>query len=139
MFARRLLTVVPMSVVVLFAGVAFAGNTTSADVQMMDFVEATETLLAYPPGRALGFFKHTERTQHLPGVFGRHGTHGVPPNPCDGLTHAWNHVIREDNPGARRVQMVILAVMARAQCSAVVVTDPTTDPPTLVSITPSQT
>lgn len=139
MIARRLLTIVPMSVVVLFAGAAFAGNTTSADVQMMDFVESSATLLAYPHGLALGYFQHTDHTLHLPGVFGHHGTHGVPPNPCDGLTRAWNHLSADSNPGSRRVQLVILAVMARAQCNARIVTDPTTNPPTLVSITPSPT
>lgn len=142
MLLRRLLTAVPMSVVVLFAGVAFAGGPVTADVQMMDFTSSTDLLLAYPHGHALGYYKHTDRTQHLPGVFGphsTHGTHGVPPNPCDGLTHAWNHLIREGHPDSLRAQMVILAVMARAQCNAVVVTDTTQSPPVLVSITPSPT
>ena len=138
MIARRLIASVSMSIVMLAGGAAVAGNANVDGVQLMDFDGDTHTLIAHPPGRAMGWYTHTNFTVHLPAPIARN-PHGVPPNPCHGFAIAWNNMIAHSAPGAQRAQLVMLAVMASAQCNAELVTDPGTNPPTILSIQPTGT
>jgi len=121
--------------VLLTSGAAFSGGTTTSDVQLMDFVESTQRLWAYPRSGALTEFQHTRATIHLPGVF--RGAH--PPDPCDGITRAWNNIVRIDERRhieTTRVFLVLLDQMARFQCNATVTSTDGASPAPIVSIAP---
>ncbi len=141
MTVSKLLPLVAASFVLTLGGVVMADSTISENVQGMDFNPGDGVLIGFhatPNGRALGFYQHTDGTNH--GI-GNPGAKDHPPSPCFGLTHAWNNSLRKGE--SSRMRTVLLQHLAEKQCFFdTVVTVDSTDPANpkyiLTSITPNQ-
>jgi hypothetical protein len=142
MSARKILPLLVTSFILTLGGAVLAGGTpVSETVQGMDFNPADGVFVGFhatPNGRALGFYQHTEHTNH--GI-GNPGAKDHPPSPCFGLTHAWNASLRQGESARNRG--IILQRLAEKQCYfstdvSVDNTDPQNPIYTLDSITPNQ-
>ena len=137
----RLAAILSAVSVMTAAGVGNSANTVGGIVQMMDFEEATETLLGYPNLEPpLGWFKRVANSAHLPATV----PVGTPPNPiipaaCAGQFHAWNNIVRRtpEGPGRANALLGVLIHMAQHQCCAEIVRDTESDPATILSIRPT--
>ena len=108
------------SAVLLAAGAAFSGGPTTSDNLLVDYVQATRHLSAYPAG-------HSSPTTYLHDPGAIHGlanlSHFAPPDPCFPLANAWNLTVEFDQQYHVRstfVFDVLLTVMSDLQCHATV-------------------
>jgi hypothetical protein len=121
--------------VLLISGAALSSNHQHFVLTVMDFDTDTGVLVGYPNGAIPpGWYKHTDKTRHLIGI----PPHQFPPNPCRPIANVWYRLARQDDAEVRHAQTfrIMVALMARFQCNADVVTDPTVDPPLVISINP---
>jgi hypothetical protein len=133
---RLLCGALAASAVLLLAGTAFPGGTSSTtDNLLVDFNPQTGELWAYPTGQGLATYLHDAKTVHAEADLSRF----LPPDPCFGLAHAWNATVRYDVSHAaesRFVFDVLLSLMSNFQCSASVTSTNGTPQP-IVVITPT--
>jgi hypothetical protein len=108
------------SVVMLAAGAAFSGGATTSENMLVDYVQATRHLSAYPAG-------HSSPTTYLHDPGAVHAlanlSHFAPPDPCFPLANAWNLTVEFDQHygvTSTFVFDVLLTVMSDLQCHATV-------------------
>jgi hypothetical protein len=135
MLKRKLLALATVTGVLTVSGVAFSGNNWKADVVLVNFQEETGVQLVAQYG-GLYLYVHTPTTHHLPG-FISHGKGNWPPDPCDGLKHAYNNqVAKQDGSGTARTALLVSIVhLSNAQCPAELEIDGN-DGASIVSFTP---
>ncbi|MGH7297308.1 MAG: hypothetical protein ACRELB_20390 [Polyangiaceae bacterium] len=121
--------------VMLAAGAAFSGGSTTTKARLMDFDPSNGHLMAYPSGGALTTYLHDGATQH--GLANL--TKLTPPDPCHGLAAAWNATVRYDDRHGVNSTFIfeaLLQVMSDFQCSATV-TSVSGSPQPIVIISPT--
>jgi hypothetical protein len=138
---RNLAALFSAVTVLLVAGAVHSDAPVGGNVTLMDFEEATDTLLGYPDGTPpLGWFVRTANTQYVPGLIPKH-----PPNPfkpsnaCRGLTRSWNRILLSTADQTERGTALtnILGRMASSQCQANIIRDAESDPQVIISIQPT--
>jgi hypothetical protein len=128
--------VLAASAVLLGAGAAFSGGTSTTNVELVDFNRYTGELFAYPKGRPLVTFLQTGRTVHLPTDL----IAFTPPDPCLPLAVAWNNTVEFDRTNdvtSTAVFDVLLGVQSNFGCRAVVTSINTGAVRPILSITPA--
>ena len=121
--------------VMLSAGAAFSGGSTTAKARLVDFDPSTGHLSAYPTGGALTTYLHDGKTVHAMADL----TKLTPPDPCHGLAAAWNATVVYDtrhDVTSTFIFEALLSVMSDFQCSASV-TSTSGSPNPIVVISPT--
>ena len=136
MKVARLWSGLTAAALVLVAGTAFSGKTTTAAAMLVDFNDTTQELFAYPDGEALTTYLNRHTTQYLSADL----TAYEPPDPCIPVATAWNFTVAYDSTHhvkSRFVYQVLLGAMSRLRCKATVTAITTGTPLPLVTITPT--
>jgi hypothetical protein len=123
------------SAVVLGAGVAFSGGTTTSSNRLVDFDPSTHLLSAYPNGGGLTTYLHQPTTVHLIADLTRY----TPPDPCRGLANAWNLTVDYDakhDVTSTVLFEILLSAQADFQCDATITSVPGAPEP-ITEITPT--
>jgi hypothetical protein len=126
--------------VLSFSGLAFSHHhhttpSTTGPVQEMDYDVTSDILLGLPGGAPpLSSFQRDPLTVDLAGIIST-----FPPDPCNGITQVWNAVLADKFMSRferRRVESLVLQVMATNQCAAQIVRDESVSPPVVISFQP---
>jgi hypothetical protein len=108
------------SAVLLAAGAAFSGGATTSDNTLVDYVQATRHLSAYPAGQSSPTtYLHDPAAVHALANL----TRFAPPDPCLPLANAWNLTVEFDQHygvTSTFVFDVLLTVMSDLQCHATI-------------------
>jgi hypothetical protein len=138
---RVLLPCVTSLVVLTCSGFAFShhqqppSSTATGPVQTMDYDVTTDILLGLPNGSPpLSSFQRDPLTVDLAANIAAY-----PTDPCDGIAQVWNAVLTDtamSHHERRRVEALVIQIMATNQCAAQIVRDESTSPPTIVSFEP---
>ena len=134
------------SAVLLVAGSALPGGTAATTHnQLTNFDQSSGELWAYPldaAGKPLPIATYLHDANTLHGLADL--TKFTPPDPCRGLTEAWNATVRyetqHEGQNARPTQFVfevLLTLMSDFQCRATVTSTTTGTPQPIVVITPT--
>ena len=124
------------SAVLLAAGAAFSGGATTSNNMLVDYVQATRHLSAYPAGGGLTTYLHDPAAIH--GLANL--SHFAPPDPCFPLANAWNLTVEFDQRygvTSTFVFDVLLTVMSDLQCHATIAST-SGAPALIVTITPTK-
>ena len=107
-------------------------------VQEMNYDETTDIILGLPNGVAPVISFQGATVKNVPQPADLPSYVPYPPTPCFGAAQIWNGILGAGlhRKAEREALVLVLQVMATDQCGLQIVRDTSTNPPTIVSITP---
>jgi hypothetical protein len=141
---RKLSSLLTAAAMLALLGAAQPMSSHTHVVKLMDYDDETDVLAGYPNGQPpLGWYQRTAQTRHTAAVIGPF----FPPNPCRGLSIAWNALLRQiqlseqaaagelqadDRPAFGR----LLLRLAQHQCNVEITSDTSSNPEAIDEIHP---
>lgn len=133
---RSLVSTFAAGAVMLIAGAAFSGGTTTNDAQLVSYDRTTSELWALPTGLPLTSYLNQQFTSYVAADLASF----EPPDPCIPVSDAWNFVVAYDARTGQKSTFVfemLLGVMSDLGCHASVTSLTSGSPQPLIVIQPT--
>jgi hypothetical protein len=133
---RSLVSVFAAGAVMLVAGVAVSGGTTTNGAQLVSFDRTTSELWALPNGQPLSSYLNQSFTVYQSTNLGSF----EPPDPCIPFVEAWNFTVAYDQKTGRSSTFVfelLLGAMSDLSCHATITSLTSGAPQPLLAIQPA--
>jgi hypothetical protein len=132
---RSLVSTLAAGAVLMVAGVAFSGGTSTTPAQLVSYDRASSTLWALPSGQPLSSYLNQKVTTYIEADI----TRFEPPDPCVPAVEAWNFTVKYDAATGQKSTFVfdlLLTAMSDLSCHATVTSVPGGSPTPLVAVQP---
>jgi len=133
---RSLVSTLAAGAVMMVAGVAFSGGTSTNPAQLVSYDRSTSTLWALPNGLPLSSYLNQKVTTYVAADL----TAFEPPDPCIPAIEAWNFTVDFDARTGQKSTLVfeiLLTAMSDLSCHATVTSVPGGSPEPLVAVQPA--